>query len=733
MNKKAFIKVITAAALLSSSVVPASGAGTSLSDIENSYAKDAILKLVDSGIINGKGNGSFDPTGHISRQDFAIILAKALNLDTNVQTDSPTFSDVPTSHYSYKYVEAAAKAELIKGQGNGTFGLGQNLSRQDMAVLFVRALGVDVAGKGVDLKFSDATLIADYAKDAVAAAVELKLINGNPDGTFNPVGQADRQAVALVASKFITKKEEINNNSTPPTSDENTKPAPEPKPQQQAPSVPAPSSDSGSSSGGRGNPPANNPAPADTAAPVVTLYSLSNVVLGNSVYVASSETGTVYLVPSASNPVQNADLEAWVTAGSARKASVLSANTEISIPTADLQAGSYKVYAVDGAGNRSEATSVIELKNPEIETPQMEAPELSFISADTVQIKYSETLDTQHIPTKDDFNISWGDGDEIEHISLQEDSIFAEGTVVIFHLPFSVDPGATIEVSYSPVLPDNAIRSVSGKLSPAFEAVSVTYLGSGNETPEEEGELSITLVPDAALVMNSGYSESDTSGNTVLSSISTAYYQYDKRNIKDYVKVYRGQQEVTLSYDYTEGQFNVWGDNQSTIIGHVSITSTSPDITITSNQFGYSIHPKESATETTAAELVVQLNDETGTEVDQVMLPIIMDETPPTVTSSTYDNGVITLDFNEDMANISYLSIYIEYSQSGDFTTSHQLAYGTDYTYELINSRQFRITLTDTGRSSLIPSPTGRFRLTHDNFTDLAKNNLSDVIYIEAE
>jgi len=77
-----------------------------------------------------------------------------------------------------------------------------------MAVLFVRALGVDAAGKGAALKFSDADKIADYAKDSVGAAVELGLISGNGDGSFNPNGNAERQAVALVASKFLKVVEE---------------------------------------------------------------------------------------------------------------------------------------------------------------------------------------------------------------------------------------------------------------------------------------------------------------------------------------------------------------------------------------------------------------------------------------------------------------------------------------------------------------------------------------------
>ena len=181
-------------------------AATSLADINNSYAKDAIQDLVEKGIINGKGDGRFDPTGNITRQDFAIVLAKALNLDVSKAPETATFSDIPTSHYAYKYVEAAFKAGLIKGNGDGTFGIGTNLSRQDMAVLFVRALGVDTVGK--NLPFSDAGQIADYAKDAVATAVEWGLINGTGDAQFNPKGNAERQAVAVVASKFLKVQDE---------------------------------------------------------------------------------------------------------------------------------------------------------------------------------------------------------------------------------------------------------------------------------------------------------------------------------------------------------------------------------------------------------------------------------------------------------------------------------------------------------------------------------------------
>ncbi|WP_179136091.1 S-layer homology domain-containing protein [Paenibacillus sp. 32352] len=207
MNKKQWISAVMAAALLSGPILPAKGsAAASFSDIDGSYAKNAIMELANQGIVTGVEDHKFYPALTITRQDFAIILAKALQLDVSNPPATPTFKDVPPSSYAYSYVEAAVKAGLIQGTGNNLFGTGQNLSRQDMAVMFVRALGANPNGKAGALKFADSNQIADYAKESIAAAVEYGLITGEDNNVFNPDAKADRQAVALVASKLLKLK-----------------------------------------------------------------------------------------------------------------------------------------------------------------------------------------------------------------------------------------------------------------------------------------------------------------------------------------------------------------------------------------------------------------------------------------------------------------------------------------------------------------------------------------------
>ncbi|WP_332650223.1 S-layer homology domain-containing protein [Lysinibacillus sp. 54212] len=221
-----FIKyfLVSSALLFGMNISDSANAAVDFSDIDGSYARDEIQELAALGILNGTGNGKFNPTANITRQDFAIIMAKALNLDSSNQPATPTFSDVPQGHYAFPAIEGAVKAGLISGMGDGTFGTGENLTREQMVAIFVRALRRDTTGMGANLPFSDAGSISDWARNYVGAAVGLGLLNGNGNGTFNPGASAERQAAALVASKFLKAKD----NLTPV--EPNPEPQPEPGP-----------------------------------------------------------------------------------------------------------------------------------------------------------------------------------------------------------------------------------------------------------------------------------------------------------------------------------------------------------------------------------------------------------------------------------------------------------------------------------------------------------------------
>jgi Predicted solute binding protein len=201
MFKKAAVWML--AVCLLAAAAPLALAAPEFTDIERSYAKDAILKLAEQGIVTGTGDGKFDPAGQVAREDFAVMLAKALRLDLTARPASPTFDDVPASHYSYAYVEAAAKAGLLEGTGNGLFGLNAGLTREQMAVAVARALDPDTAAQSAKLSFADRDEVSSWARDAVASMAQLGLMQGYADGTFQPKGWVERQQVALVLARYL--------------------------------------------------------------------------------------------------------------------------------------------------------------------------------------------------------------------------------------------------------------------------------------------------------------------------------------------------------------------------------------------------------------------------------------------------------------------------------------------------------------------------------------------------
>lgn len=144
------------------------------------------------------------------------------------------------------------------------------------------------------------------------------------------------------------------------------------------------------SSGGGYSGPDNKPTP-DTTPPTAKVIS-ATILVGSDVTTAqSTETGIIYLVPDNANITTKVQAEEAVAGGFAKKAAVFSANTNITISTTGLSAGSYKVVAADASGNLSaESSGTIELQAAP-PPPENKVPAASNVSI-TGTCKVGETL-----------------------------------------------------------------------------------------------------------------------------------------------------------------------------------------------------------------------------------------------------------------------------------------------------------------------------------------------------
>lgn len=109
---------------------------------DNGY--EEIAKAVELGIINGyvnaQGQKYFDPNGNLTRSHAAKILVLAYNLKGTNPTE---FVDVPKEYWAYDEISALAANNIAGGYEDGTFKPTINLSRQDFAVLLARYLNDD--------------------------------------------------------------------------------------------------------------------------------------------------------------------------------------------------------------------------------------------------------------------------------------------------------------------------------------------------------------------------------------------------------------------------------------------------------------------------------------------------------------------------------------------------------------------------------------------------------------
>jgi hypothetical protein len=106
------------------------------------YYED-VARLWALGIVNGDGQGQFRPDDMLTREQFAILMVRASGLEekANLLKGSIGFPDVPAGRYSSGYVNVAVSQGYIAGMPDGKFNPGQNITYAQVLTVLVRALG----------------------------------------------------------------------------------------------------------------------------------------------------------------------------------------------------------------------------------------------------------------------------------------------------------------------------------------------------------------------------------------------------------------------------------------------------------------------------------------------------------------------------------------------------------------------------------------------------------------
>ncbi|MBD2102789.1 S-layer homology domain-containing protein [Leptolyngbya sp. FACHB-261] len=170
---------------------------SSFSDIQGHWAQSYIQTLASRGIISGFPNGTFGPSQPVTRAQFAAIVTKAFN--TPSQRAASGFGDVPGSYWARTAIQQAYSTGFMSGYPNGSFQPEQNIPRVQVLVSLANGLNLTRNASSTNLSsvYQDAGQIPDYARDAVSAATQNRIVVNYPNvNTLNPNQFATRADVA---------------------------------------------------------------------------------------------------------------------------------------------------------------------------------------------------------------------------------------------------------------------------------------------------------------------------------------------------------------------------------------------------------------------------------------------------------------------------------------------------------------------------------------------------------
>lgn len=189
-----------------------SGPRPAFTDLNNGdetlWFAEALDQLAARGVIGADEGPAFCGEAPVTRAAFTGWLARGLGLLPGAQ---PTFTDLASGQTYQDEIGAAAAADLVRGLPGNIFAPDKTLTRQELAAILVRA--ACHKGSAADLTtdraaellaaYSDGDTVADWARIAVAAAVNEGLMVGVPGERLDPCGTVTRAEAAAFVQRLL--------------------------------------------------------------------------------------------------------------------------------------------------------------------------------------------------------------------------------------------------------------------------------------------------------------------------------------------------------------------------------------------------------------------------------------------------------------------------------------------------------------------------------------------------
>ncbi len=163
------------------------------------WADAAISVMYSKGVLQGKSEKIFAPADDVTREEFVKMAVMLFGI--SAVSGECHFADVAKEAWYRPYIIAAVQGGIINGISDTMFGSGQNITREQLAVVAynaAKAAGVVFKDNTFYVPFADDENVSDYAKAAVEALAASGVINGKGNNIFAPKDFCTRAEAAKV-------------------------------------------------------------------------------------------------------------------------------------------------------------------------------------------------------------------------------------------------------------------------------------------------------------------------------------------------------------------------------------------------------------------------------------------------------------------------------------------------------------------------------------------------------
>jgi hypothetical protein len=177
-------------------------------DTASHWAAPAIQFVTERELFTGTSENVFSPDAKMTRAMFATVLGRLYERSFGkvISPDAVAFTDCDYTAYYGKYVNWATANGILEGYGDGLYGPGDPITREQMAAIlyrFAQYMGIPLTGGSPASPFADDEAIPAYAMPGVNFCRGAGILTGREDGTFAPKDTATRAEVAASIERLV--------------------------------------------------------------------------------------------------------------------------------------------------------------------------------------------------------------------------------------------------------------------------------------------------------------------------------------------------------------------------------------------------------------------------------------------------------------------------------------------------------------------------------------------------